>query len=55
MMLTTTAVSCKNKSSAVTEMGEPLTTTDMDRKVGDCYARFGAGELGSPLTQCGLV
>jgi len=32
-MLPTTAVSCK-KSSAITEMGDRLATTDMDRKVG---------------------
>ena len=37
----------KNKSSAVTEMGDRLATIDMDRKVGGCCAPFRGGS-GSP-------
>jgi len=43
----------KNKSSAVAEMGDRLTTIDMSRKVG-MLCRFPWGELGPHLTQCRL-
>jgi len=41
-----------NKCSAVAEMGDRLRTIDMGRKLGGC-ARFGQGELGPHVTQCG--
>ena len=45
-MLPTTTISCKNKSSAVTEMGDRLATTDIGRKMGadvPISGREGAG------------
>jgi len=41
------------KSSAITEMGDRLATTDTGRKVGDCCP-FWVGNLVPHLTQCGL-
>jgi len=40
-----------NKSSAVAEMGDRLTTIDMGRKVGAAVL-LSVGELGPHLTQC---
>jgi len=54
-MLRIKDVSCavsENKSSAVTEMGDFLATTDMGRKVGGCCAPF-LRELGTDLTRLG--
>jgi len=44
---------CNNKSSAVAEMGDRLTSIDMGWKDAGCCVFFG-GELGLHLTQCHL-
>jgi len=44
------SIMLKNKSSAVTEMGDSLATTDMGRKVGAAVPISGRGELGPHLT-----
>jgi len=41
------------KCSAVADMGEPLATTDMDRKSEGQFL-FAGGELDPSLTQCDL-
>jgi len=43
-----------NKSSALAEMGDRLTTTDMGRKVGEAAVGSAGSPLGHHLTQCGL-
>jgi len=42
----------KDKCSAVAEMGNRLTRTDMGRKLGGCVPFW--GELGTHVIQCGL-
>jgi len=42
----------QHKSLGIAEMGDRLTTTDMDQKLGGC-APLGKGELGAYVTQCG--
>ena len=48
------ALNVSNKSSAVTEMGDRLATTDMGRKWG-LLCPFSWVELGPHLTQCHLA
>ena len=46
------AKTMQHKSSGIAEMGDRLTTTGMDRKLGGC-APLEKGELGAQVTQYG--